>query len=135
MQALTRSGNRQFRQLSWGSFTLAQGHQAVEPCKIRQIFASLPTGAGRRVLGLLSVVLVSELRVERGLATGAVEGSLGSPVQRRVNCKVGPWEKVSNGGNLFKIQESTIAIYIDSPLNEIYTAVKIRDLNQELNFK
>ena len=50
-----------------------------------------------RVLGLGSW-LVSELRVARGLATGAVERSDESVVQRRVNWRVGPWEKVSNGG-------------------------------------
>lgn len=50
----------------------------------------LPTGAGRSMLGLLSTALASELRVASGLATGAVDRSLASPVQRRVNCSVGP---------------------------------------------
>ena len=54
-----------------------------------------------RVLGLGSW-LVSELRVARGLATGAVERSDESVVQRRVNWRVGPWEKVSNGGKHYK---------------------------------
>lgn len=43
---------------------------------------------------------LSELRVASGLATGAVDLPLASPVQRRMNCSVGPWENVSNGGNL-----------------------------------
>lgn len=42
----------------------------------------------------------SELRVARGLASGALDFPLVSPVQRRMNCKVGPWENVSNGGSL-----------------------------------
>lgn len=42
----------------------------------------------------------SELRVARGLATGALDFPLVSPVQRRINCNVGPWENVSNGGSL-----------------------------------
>lgn len=42
----------------------------------------------------------SELRVARGLATGALDFPLVSPVQRRTNCNVGPWENVSNGGSL-----------------------------------
>lgn len=53
------------------------------------------------VLGLVSW-LVSELRVARGLATGAVERSEELLVQRRVNCRVGPWEKLSNGGKHYK---------------------------------
>lgn len=57
-----------------------------------------------RVLGLVSW-LVSELRVARGFATGAVERSEESLVQRRVNCRVGPWEKLSNGGKRYKIRE------------------------------
>lgn len=43
---------------------------------------------------------LSELRVARGLATGAVDFPLASPVQRSMNCSVGPWENVSNGGSL-----------------------------------
>lgn len=42
----------------------------------------------------------SELRVARGLATGALDFPLVSPVHRRMNCNVGPWENVSNGGSL-----------------------------------
>lgn len=33
---------------------------------------------------------LSELRVASGLATGAVDLPLASPVQRRMNCNVGP---------------------------------------------
>lgn len=33
---------------------------------------------------------LSELRVASGLATGAVDLPLASPVQRRMNCSVGP---------------------------------------------
>lgn len=33
---------------------------------------------------------LSELRVASGLATGAVDFPLASPVQRRMNCSVGP---------------------------------------------
>lgn len=58
-----------------------------------------------RVLGLGSW-LVSELRVARGLATGAVESSEESLVHRRVNCSVGPWEKLSNGGKRYKQTEA-----------------------------
>lgn len=58
---------------------------------------SLGVCAALRVLGLASR-LVSQLRVARGLATGAVERSEEWVVQRRVNCRVGPWEKLSNGG-------------------------------------
>lgn len=50
---------------------------------------SLGVCAALRVLGLGSW-LVSQLRVARGLATGAVERSEESVVQRRVNCSVGP---------------------------------------------
>lgn len=49
---------------------------------------------------------LSELRVASGLATGAVDLPLASPVQRRINCSVGPWENVSNGGNLCKGEEA-----------------------------
>lgn len=57
--------------------------------------------AVRWLLVLVSIGLeLSELRVERGLATGAVDFPLPSPVQRSVNCNVGPWENVSNGGSL-----------------------------------
>ena len=53
--------------------------------------AASPSGAVFSVLVLLSMGLeLSELRVDRGLATGAVDLSLASPVQRRVNCRVGP---------------------------------------------
>lgn len=58
---------------------------------------SLGVCAALKVLGLASW-LVSQLRVASGLATGAVERSEAWLVQRRVNCRVGPWEKLSNGG-------------------------------------
>lgn len=51
------------------------------------------------VVLLLLLLLQSELRVARGLATGAVERLDASPVQRRVNCSVGPWEKVRSGSH------------------------------------
>lgn len=51
---------------------------------------SLRVGADLRVGVRISGPLASELRVDSGLATGAVNGSLGSPVQRNVNCRVGP---------------------------------------------
>lgn len=57
--------------------------------------------AARWLLVLVSMgPELSELRVERGLATGAVDFPLASPVQRSMNCNVGPWENVSNGGSL-----------------------------------
>lgn len=57
--------------------------------------------AARWLLVLVSMgPQASELRVARGLATGAVDFPLASPVQRRMNCNVGPWENVSNGGSL-----------------------------------
>lgn len=62
---------------------------------------SLGVCAALRVLGLGSW-LVSQLRVARGLATGAVERSEESVVQRRVNCSVGPWEKLSKGGKHYQ---------------------------------
>lgn len=55
--------------------------------------------AGLTEPGLFSWWRLSEFLVARGLATGAVDLSLLSPVQRRVNCNVGPWENVSNGGS------------------------------------
>lgn len=61
----------------------------------------LPMSAARWLLVLVSMgPELSELRVERGLATGAVDFPLASPVQRSMNCNVGPWENVSNGGSL-----------------------------------
>lgn len=54
------------------------------------LICTLPAGADLRVGVRISGPLVSELRVDSGLATGAVEGSFGSPVQRSVNCRVGP---------------------------------------------
>lgn len=56
---------------------------------------------GLTELGLFSWGRLSEFRVARGLAIGAVDLSFVSPVQRRVNWSVGPWENVSNGGNLW----------------------------------
>ena len=51
----------------------------------------LPSGAARWWLVRVSMGLEpSELRVDRGLATGAVDLAPASPVQRRVNRSVGP---------------------------------------------
>lgn len=52
----------------------------------------------------------SELRVARGLATGALDFPLVSPVQRRINCSVGPWENVSNGGSLCEEKQTPLAV-------------------------
>lgn len=60
---------------------------------------------GLTELGLFSWGRLSEFRVARGLAIGAVDLSFVSPVQRRVNWSVGPWENVSNGGNLWRVGE------------------------------
>lgn len=47
--------------------------------------------AARWLLVLVSMGLeLSELRVASGLATGAVDFPLASPVQRSMNCNVGP---------------------------------------------
>lgn len=65
------------------------------------VFLYLLMRAARWLLVLVSMGLeLSELRVARGLATGAVDFPLASPVQRSINCNVGPWENVSNGGSL-----------------------------------
>lgn len=69
---------------------------------------------GLTELGLFSWGRLSEFRVARGLAIGAVDLSFVSPVQRRVNWSVGPWENVSNGGNLWgknKKQNSRISVF------------------------
>lgn len=67
----------------------------------KNIFLYLLMRAVRWWLVLVSIGLeLSELRVARGFATGAVDFPLASPVQRSVNCSVGPWENVSNGGSL-----------------------------------
>lgn len=60
---------------------------------------------GLTELGLFSWGRLSEFRVARGFAIGAVDLSFVSPVQRRVNWSVGPWENVSNGGNLCRVGE------------------------------
>lgn len=65
----------------------------------------LPTDCrGLTLEGLLSAapLLQSEFRVASGLATGAVERLDASPVQRRVNCSVGPWENVRSGSHCGK---------------------------------
>lgn len=58
----------------------------------------------------------------RGLAIGAVDLSLVSPVQRRVNCSVGPWENVSNGGSLLKKKKRRVKI----PYNESKEFIEVK---------
>lgn len=83
------------------------------------VLHSLGACVALRVLGRVSW-LVSELRVASGLATGAVEWSAESLVQRSVNCRVGPWEKLSNGGKRCKNSKHGVSLHRSAVWTEGY---------------
>lgn len=83
------------------------------------VLHSLGACVALRVLGRVSW-LVSELRVASGLATGAVEWSAESLVQRSVNCRVGPWEKLSNGGKRYKNSKHGVSLHRSAVWTEGY---------------